>query len=93
MLSSPVASWASSDGKIIHTDFVKYLKGEIEIFFARITENSVAARKIVDSLNSESIVELATLLDHLGAEVIKPSVFNVSKEETGTPVLRLTSAA
>lgn len=80
MLSAPIASWAASDGKMIHTDYVKYLKYELELWFAKASDNVVAARAIVGAINENSILDLAELLDHIGSEITTPSKFEVIKE-------------
>jgi hypothetical protein len=93
MVAAPTASWLASDGKTIHTDYTKYIRHELELLFTKASDNSVAAKAIVASINEKTIGDLAELLDILGAEMTKPTMFNVVHDKPpvteSSPVLRL----
>jgi hydroxymethylpyrimidine/phosphomethylpyrimidine kinase len=87
-----VPSWTSSDGEI-HTDYVKYLRHELFVWFKLATDNAPAARTIVDKLDERALSEMIVMLQTLNNELQSPSVFTVVRQEAPKNPAQLALAA
>lgn len=79
-------SWMTSDNKI-HSNYSESLRHELMLWFKKVGDNEVGARKISEALDVKSIDFLLENLNILKAELISPTRFavvNISYETTET---------